>query len=349
LNDMETLTRERLIKSFAVVGILILCTVVVFKTENILVSFVLGFVIYYLLAPIVNTIERSGISRRIGATGLFILITAAFGVGVYILLPATAGQLSAFKNELPKFIDGTTKILAISEQKLNSFLFNMYQIDISKSLESTLLLFFKGLFDDLPNIISSSLSVIILAPFFAFFMLIDGQAINKKLLALVPNNFFELALNLQHRMNVQLGDFIRARLLEAGIVGIFVGVGLAIIGFPYAVLLAVFAGLANLIPYIGPVIGVVPTILIAFVNGVTALEFLMVMAVYTTAQLIDIFLIIPLVVAKIVNFHPVTVVIVIIIGAQLGGILGMIISIPLASMLKLIISTIYSHLVEFQD
>ena len=280
---------------------------------------------------------------------MFILITAAFGFGVYILLPTTAGQLSAFKNELPKFKDGTTKILAISEQKLNSFLFNMYQIDISKSLESTLLIFFRALFDDLPNIISSSLSVIILAPFFAFFMLLDGQATTKKLLALVPNNFFELALNLQHRMNVQLGDFIRARLLEAGIVGLFVGLGLAIIGFPYAVLLAVFAGLANLIPYIGPVIGAVPTVLIALVDGVTELEFLIVIAVYITAQLIDIFLIIPLVVAKIVNFHPVTVVIVIIIGAQIGGILGMIISIPLASMLKLIISTIYSHLVEFQD
>ena len=78
-------------------------------------------------------------------------------------------------------------------------------------------------------------------------------------------------------------------------------------------------------------------------------KFSIVIAVYFAAQLIDIFLIIPLVVAKIVNFHPITVVIVIIIGAQMGGILGMIISIPVASMLKLIISTIYSHLVEFQD
>ncbi|NNL42154.1 MAG: AI-2E family transporter [Desulfobacterales bacterium] len=344
---MQSLTRERLIKSLAVIGILLLGMAVVFMTENILVSFVLGFVIYYLLTPVVNAIERSGINRRLGTTGLFILITAAFGFGFYLLLPATASQISAFKNELPELIDGTTKILSTSEQKLNSFLFNIYQIDISKSLESTLLLFFRGLFDDLPNIISSSLSVTILAPFFAFFMLIDGQAINKKFLALVPNNFFELALNLQHRMNVQLGDFIRARLLEAGIVGIFVGVGLAIIGFPYAVLLAVFAGLANLVPYIGPVIGAVPAVLIAFVDGVTALEFLMVIAVYSTAQLIDNFFIIPLVVAKIADLHPVTVAIVIIIGAQIGGILGMIISIPLVCIIKLIITTTYSHLVEF--
>lgn len=346
---MKNLTRERLIKSFAVVGILILCTVVVFKTKNILVSFVLGFVIYYILAPVVNVIERTGASRRIGVTGLFILITAAFGFGIYLLLPATAGQLSAFKSELPKFIEGTTNLLAIAELKLNSFLFNMYEIDISKSLGSTVLIFFKGLFDNLPNIISSSLAVIILAPFFAFFMLLDGQAVAKRLLVLVPNNFFELALNLQHRINVQLGDFIRARLLEAVIVGLCVWLGLATVGFPYAVLLAVFAGLSNLIPYIGPVAGAIPAVLIALVNSVPGIEFLMVIAVYIVAQLIDNFFIIPLVVAKIVNLHPVTVAIAIIIGAQIGGILGMIISIPVACILKLTITTVYSHLVEFQS
>jgi len=347
LNNMKSLTRERSIKSFAVVGILILCTVVVFKTENILVSFVLGFVIYYLLAPVVSAIERTGVSRRIGVTGLFILITAVAGFGIYILLPAIAGQLSAFKNELPEFIEGTTNLLAISEQKLNSFLSNIYKIDISKSLGDTLIIFFKGLFDKLPDIISSSFVVIILAPFFAFFMLLDGQTVSKKLLALVPNNFFELALNLQHQINVQLGDFVRARLLEAGIVGFCVWLGLAIIDFPYAVILAVFAGLSNLIPYIGPVAGAVPAVLIALVNSVPGLEFLIVIAVYIVAQLIDNFFVIPLVVAKIADLHPVTVAVVIIIGAQIGGILGMIISIPVACIIKLIITTIYSHLVEF--
>ena len=187
---MKSLTIERLIKSFAVVGILILCTVVVFKTENILVSFVLGFVIYYVLAPVVSAIERTGVSRRIGVTSLFILISAVAGFGIYILLPATASQLSSFKNELPKFIEGTLNLLAILEQKLNAFLFNMYKIDISKSVGATLIIFFKGLFDKLPDIISSSFVVIILAPFFAFFMLLDGQTVSKKLLALVPNNFF---------------------------------------------------------------------------------------------------------------------------------------------------------------
>lgn len=344
---IDTLTRDRLIKSLTVAAILILGVVIILKVENILISIVLAFVINYILAPIVKAIERAGLARKIGVTCLFLIITVFFIVSIYILLPGITIQVSAFKDELPKLIEGTTTLLAKVEQRLNSISYDLYQIDMSKSVEKALSQFSIRFFEDLPDLISSSLAVLLLAPFFAFFMLIDGQAITKKILALVPNNFFELALNLQHQMNVQLGGFIRARLFEAGIVGVVVWLGLAITGFPYAVLLGFFAGLTNLIPYIGPVFGAVPAILIALINAVSGLELLVVAAVYVIAQLIDNFFIVPLVVAKIVNLHPVTVAIVIIIGAQLGGILGMIISIPVASMLKLTVIAIYDHLVEF--
>ncbi len=118
------------------------------------------------------------------------------------------------------------------------------------------------------------------------------------------------------------------------------------ISFPYAILLGVIAGLTNLIPYLGPVLGAVPAFLIAFVNGASSLQLALLAAVYIAAQLIDIGLLIPVLVAKIVNLHPVTVIVVIIAGAQTMGILGMIISIPLAGTLKVTVSTIYRHLID---
>jgi putative permease len=347
LKTIGILNRERYIKLFAVIGILLLCVLIILIIENILLSFVFASVTYYLLAPIVNAIERAGISRRLGVAGLFLCIVFVFLMGVYILLPAITSQISAFKDELPTFIDGITKLASVTEQKLNAISYNLYHIDTSKSVEAALSTFSRRVFEDLPDLISSSMAVLVLAPFFAFFMLLDGQAVTKQIMSLVPNNFFEFALNLQHQMNVQLGDFIRARLLEAGLVGTVVWLGLTIIGFPYAVLLGAFGGLTNLIPYIGPIIGAVPAILIAVVNEASGLEMLILVGVYVVAQLIDNFLIIPLMVAKIVNLHPVTVVIVIIIGAQLAGILGMIISIPVACILKLTAVEIYRHLVEF--
>jgi putative permease len=118
------------------------------------------------------------------------------------------------------------------------------------------------------------------------------------------------------------------------IVGLVVWLGLYSIGTPYTSILALFAGLTNLIPYLGPIIGAAPGIIIAFVNHSSLASVVFVTMVYLIAQLIDIVFVIPLVVARIVDLHPVTVVIVIIIGSQVMGILGMIISVPVASILK---------------
>jgi putative permease len=159
---------------------------------------------------------------------------------------------------------------------------------------------------------------------------------------------FELALNLQYQINRQLSDFIRARLLEATIVGVVVWTGLALISFPYAILLGVFAGLTNLIPYIGPLIGAVPAVLIALVAYGDGVTILLVSVVYVGAQLIDNMIVIPFIVAKIVNLHPIIVVVVILIGAQSAGILGMIISIPVACIIKLTAEALYHHLLEFR-
>jgi putative permease len=196
--------------------------------------------------------------------------------------------------------------------------------------------------------------VALLAPFLAYFMLQDGRGVSRTLLSMVPNNLIELALNLHHQINDQMGGFIRARFLEAAIVGLVVWIGLAIIGYPYAPLLAIFAALTNLIPYIGPIIGAVPAVLIALISEEGAMyhsmsiSLVIVTSIYFIAQLIDVLFIIPFVVAKIVNLHPVTVILVIIIGAQLMGILGMVISIPVASVLKLTLNAVYNHLLDFR-
>ena len=88
MKTISILTRERYVKLFAVIGILLLCVLIILKVENILLSFVFASVTYYLLAPLVNTIERAGISRKLGVAGLFLCIVFVLLLGVYILLPA---------------------------------------------------------------------------------------------------------------------------------------------------------------------------------------------------------------------------------------------------------------------
>ncbi len=343
---MISLKREYLIKAIAVCSIITICTLAVLKIENLLLSFVLAFVINYLFSPFANAFERKGITRKTGVTALFVITGILICVFFVTVLPEIAVQIQSLKNEIPKYTLGLMEMFASLEKNLDVIFPNFLNIDVSKKTGVIMTTASEQFFNNLPGIISTSLSVMLLAPLLAFFMLIDGQKAVKRLLVIVPNPLFETALNLQYRINIQIGGFIRARLLEAGIVSVVVWVGLLLIDFPYAAIFAAFAGVTNLIPYLGPVIGTVPPVLVAVISGASGIEIVTLTSVFVIAQIIDAVVIVPVVVAKIVNLHAVVVIIAIIFGAQVGGVLGMIISIPVTSILKLIVITIYEHLIE---
>jgi putative permease len=350
-NPTSTLRRERFLKLTAVLTILISTAVIILAVDNLLVSFVIAFVINYLISPVVDLLERSRMPRHTAIILPFIGLAALIAFGIYEILPLVSNQAQALETEFPRYQHDFVNLVASTEARFKHF-FNVNEFNFSQNLNTWLINKTTELSAALPSIVSHSLTVMMLSPLFAFFMLQDGHRISRSVLNLVPNNLFELALYLQHRINEQLGGFIRARFIEAAIVGGVVWVGLQAIGFPYATLLAIFAGFANLIPYIGPLIGAVPPIIIALISQDTmafhpmSLSLLIIASIYLLAQLVDVFFVIPMVVAKIVNLHPVSVIVVIIIGAQVMGILGMIISIPVASVLKLTVGAVYDYLME---
>jgi putative permease len=347
------LKRERFVKNATVLALLLLGLVVLLAVDNLLLSFVLALVVAFLLAPIVNVLERRGIPRQTAIMIPFVAAGLLIGFGIYKVLPLITQQANLLESQLPKYQIDLMNLVASTENRFKGFL-KVYDISFTNTVNSWIVNKTAGLSSALPSILSASLTVLILTPFFAFFMLQDGRHLSHTLLSIVPNNLFELALNLQHRLGEQFGGFIRARFIEAAIVGLVVWVGLQVSGFPYAALLGLFAGVTNLIPYIGPIIGAVPAVLIALISDdamithTMSINLIIVTSIYFFAQLIDMAFIIPMVVAKIVNLHPVTVIIVIIIGSQLMGILGMVISIPVASALKLIFSSVYDHITEFR-
>jgi putative permease len=190
--------------------------------------------------------------------------------------------------------------------------------------------------------------VLFLSPLLAFFMLLDGRVFVRRIINLVPNNLFELTLNLQHQVASQIGGFIRARIIQSLLVSVVIWIGLLIIHFPYALVLALVAGILNVIPYLGPVIGALPALVICFANGGNIGDIAIISIIYGASQAIDAALITPLVVAKIVDLHPITVILVIIAGSQLMGVLGMIICIPIFSAFKVSSIAIYKHLTDFR-
>jgi putative permease len=346
---LRAIERERKLKLFFFLSALFLLTVAILLIKNVFVSFLLAFVIYFILAPIVDLLERRGLSRQLSTTIPFIVLTIVLALLIQIFSPILVAQMASLKVEFPHYLDSSSQFLTNLESKANNILADVYPLDIRSRLQPKIMAYAEEFFKNLPEYLSQSITIFLLTPFFAYFMLLDGRDFVRKILNMVPNNFFELALNLSHQVSEQMGGFIRARILESALIGSVIWLGLMILGFPYALILAVFAGVLNVIPYLGPFIGAAPALIICFASPDPNATLPWLVFIYALAQVLDIVLIIPFVVARIVNLHPVTVVLAVIVGSQVMGILGMIISIPLFSAMKVSASAIYKHLTDFRS
>ena len=201
---------------------------------------------------------------------------------------------------------------------------------------------------DLLEGVASGLTLVVIVPFVAFFFLREGRRINHAMIELVPNAYFELFLNVIHQINGQIGGYIRGQLLAVSVVAGLSWLGLSIIGMPYALPVGVLAGLANMIPYLGPLIGIVSASAVALATQQGMDMVWQVMILFVIIQILDNILIQPLVVAKSVDLHPLIVLIVVMIGSDIMGIVGMLIAVPVTGIVKVSMATIYDGVKGFR-
>lgn len=345
----KSIRRERLIKLIYFLGLVLGLLLSIVLISNMLVSMLLAFVTFYMLSPLVDWIEGRGLSRVTATSIPFLVLSLVVVILSVAVSPKILGQIQSIQENSQKYIDVVVHGLQEIESKLNLTLHNIYPVDIRGQVEPFLISWAAANFKKLPEILSQSVTVMVMAPFLAFYMLLDGRDIIRKILGFVPNHLFELTLNLNDQIGGQLGGFIRARLIETFFISLLTVVGLMIIDFPYALILGTFAGIMHIIPYVGPFIAAVPAILISVANegGMNGLIGLAI--VFSVVLFIDNWILVPFLVAKIVDLHAVTVVVVVIAGAQVAGVLGMIISIPLVSVFKVSFLAIYQHLIDFRD
>jgi len=338
--------RQHWIQFTVFISILLFATIALFVIDNLLLSFVVAVVCSYIVSPVISYLEGHGFSRIVAIIGVFVVFNVLLVLSIWALSPIVVKQLSALKESLPQYVDATVKVFNSATAMLNSNSGGVFHFDVSDQVKDWLTSKSTQIATSLPGFLSSSASVLVLSPLLVFFILKDGHSISRQILRVVPNSLFELTLSLQSQISDQIGQFIRARLLESAIVGAVVFIGLWIMGIPFSFLLAVIAGVANLIPYIGPIVGAVPGCVIAFADTGFGGQLILVGVVYALGQLIDMIFIIPLLVARIVDLHPVSVILSVILGAKILGVLGMLISIPVASSLKVILVNVYRHLTD---
>lgn len=308
-------------------------------TDGLFLPILLSLIVAFLLDPAVQFFEQEKISR----TGSIFIVYFLLSVLIVALLliigpPNWKGMLQALKADFPRYISSAivwlNNVLAGVQQHLPF----VKSYDLAEKARTAAESFFGLILLHTPKSAIRIGSLFLLVPLFSFFFLRDSRRILRGLISFTPNRYFEMVLDIYDHVSWQLAHFIRGRILEALIIGLVVWMGLSLTDIRYAPILGVIAGITNLVPYIGPIVGMIPGLIIALVDLGMGGQFWWILCVYLLiAQIIlDNFILIPVLISRVSNLHPLLVILAIVMGGKLYGVLGMIIGVPIASSLYIV-------------
>ena len=333
---------------------LALCAAVVFFAyvfRAILVPFLIGYILQFALRPFVNMLSLRGMRYRHAVLTVFFGAFTLFAVSLGFIIPAVFHELSTVQANVSQYsailmakIMDFKEVLSRGEGFFANFLTDQAVVDKAMTYASG---FMGSFLQKVSQNIFSLLNLIIylsIIPFATFFFLYDDRRIHQKMIALVPNRFFEITLNLLYSLNLQVLVILKGMLISVAIISLLSSVGMWIIGLDYPIMVGIFAGVSNLIPYFGSVAGIAAGLMVAVLTGKPFVFFLSVVLVFLIIQILDNVLVQPLVFSKAADLHPLVIIFLVLAGSQMGGVLGMLLVVPLASLAKLVLAIMIREL-----
>lgn len=323
------------------VGIAVALAIVLWLGSKVTVIFpplVLAGAIVFILNPFVSALNRHGIPRSVGAGIAYLAFFGLATLLVILAIPAVQDQADDFADRWPEVqdrietwiddraadLEGTP--LEFEREELIERFNTDTDIDIGESVNRVTEIGFQVL---------EILLIFILAPIFAFYLLVDLPHIRRVTEGLIPSAARHDVILVSRRVNHALGGFFRGQLVVALIVGIMSSVALWLIDLPFWLIIGMIAGFFNLIPLIGPWVGGVPAVIIALTtrDPITAVWAALALLI---VQQIDNHFVSPLVMKRAVKLHPVVVMVVLLLGGSLFGFFGLLIAVPVAAAIKII-------------
>lgn len=337
--------------SWAVVGVAALVAVLGLAAWTVRVVFpplILAGAIVFLLNPAVTRLQRRGVPRAAGAGLAYLGVAGGLALAGALIYPIAADQATELSDDWPEIrAEAEGWIDDAAEASKGTFL-EFTREDLEQAFSADNLTFSQQL-DRARKLglrIFHVLLILVLAPIIAFYLLVDLPRIRDATLSLVPEGARPEIVHLGHRLDRAIGGFFRGQLFVAGIVGVMCSVGLLIIGLRFWFLVGMIAGLFNVIPLIGPWVGGVPGIVIALTTG-SPLQALGVVVVMVVAQQVDNHFITPQVMQRAVQLHPAAVILALLAGGTLGGFFGLLLAVPVAAVLKILLSHVWrTHVLD---
>ena len=307
---------------------------------------VMAGILFYLVNPLIDWMEKRKIPRIAGIGIVFMVIIGLVVWGIIILIPIIREQTMSLIENWPTYWD---KVISQFDNLLRSNIFSQLQAQLTDVNQSVL----KSVSEQANSVVNSTFSGIgsvlgtmtniviglITMPIILFFLLKDGRNLPHYTMKFIPTKMRLSTYNLLKEINTQISQYIRGQLLVAFFVAVMFWIGFAIIGLEYAVLLAILAGVLNLVPYLGSFLAIIPILIIALVSSPGML--VKVIIVFGIEQTLEGRLIQPLILGSNLKIHPVTIIVVLLTAGKLFGIPGVILGIPAYAVMKVIFEHLF--------
>jgi predicted PurR-regulated permease PerM len=330
------------------VGVLVLIATAIFLGSQVRViwlpiAFAAGLV--FLLEPAVSALERARIARPIAVFIAFIAFLSVILAAGALVLPILREQADQLVSQLPdlssqviEWLKETGTSLGIDvEHFLTQAAIEEWLNDPAnqETIQNILIGFGAGA-GALISTVTETVVVILLAPILAIYILIDLARFKEGALNVTPPKHRDEVSFVSTQVSTAMGSFVRGQLLVALIVGVASSIGMWLIDLPFWLLVGILAGLLNLIPFLGPIVGGALAALVAILNG-DVTQAIVAVAIFTGIQQVDNHVITPLVQRARVNLSPLVIVLALIIGGSLAGLLGVLVAVPVTAAIRIIV------------
>ncbi len=297
-------------------------------------------ILFYLTKPLMYFFMRLRVKRTLAIILVFlVLILLGFFVVMYIA-PIAQKQFENIINNIPKMANWGQDSIAYLQSKQT-----IIPPEVNKAIDN----FTDNLQSHLENVVNYLLSfigqlitiitAIVLVPFFLFFMLKDGERLVPFVTQIFEKKKADNIRNLLHKIDETLTAFIQGQLIVSFFVGVCLLIGYLIIGLDYSLTLALFGMAMNVIPFLGPVLAVLPAIIVGAVQD--PIMVVWVVVVMIAAQQIESNFISPNVMGRALDLHPITIITVLLAAGSIAGFIGILFAVPFYAVLKTIIVHFY--------
>ncbi len=304
--------------------LIILALFFLFLIRGILLMLFVALIIASAVYEPVDWLARHRVRRGLGATIVYLVIILFLALFVYIVFPPLAGQIKILAVNLTNYL--TNLGASVNELQHKISLPTLQQIlnNTSQQLSSAATNIFGTAINIFGGIVSALFIFVI-----SFYLVVQDKGIKKFIANITPPHYRPYLMNLTERIQSKMGCWLRGQLILMLLVGVLDFIGLTILKVKFALTLALFAALLEIVPYIGPVLGAVSAVALALLQS--PFLALLVVALFSVVQQFENYILAPLVMRKVIGLNPLVILISMIIGGKLGGILGVVIAVPLVA------------------